>query len=176
MGGIGIFQKNSNKFNFINSGFNLRPLDLTAAIGLNQLKRLNKMKQIREYNKNKITNHIKKLPNWSNQFQFFSARKYLEPSWFGLPLLMNKKFIKKKSIFLKYLNKNNIETRPILSGNFLKQPCVSLYNLNNPEKNFRNANEIDERGFFIGLPTEKYTTQKVEYLANKLLQIEKFSN
>ena len=171
-----ISKKNSNKFNFINSGFNLRPLDLTAAIGLNQLKRLNKMKQIREYNKNKITNHIKKLQNWNNQFQFFSARKYLEPSWFGLPLLMNKKYIKKKSIFLKYLNKNNIETRPILSGNFLKQPCVSLYNLNNPEKNFRNANEIDERGFFIGLPTEKYTTQKVEYLANKLLQIEKFSN
>ena len=37
-----ISTKNSKKFNFVNSGFNLRPLDLTAAIGLSQLKRLNK--------------------------------------------------------------------------------------------------------------------------------------
>ena len=39
---------------FINSGFNLRPTDIAAAIGLNQFKRLNYMKDIRTYNKKKI--------------------------------------------------------------------------------------------------------------------------
>ena len=34
----------NQKFNFINSGFNLRPLDISAAIGMNQFKRLNYMK------------------------------------------------------------------------------------------------------------------------------------
>ena len=45
----GLFKKNNRNFNFVNSGFNLRPLDLTAAIGLSQFKRLNKMnmKQLR---------------------------------------------------------------------------------------------------------------------------------
>tara|TARA_X000000950_G_C13917964_1_gene661907 strand:+ start:29 stop:1285 length:1257 start_codon:yes stop_codon:yes gene_type:complete len=170
-----ISKKHSNNFNFINSGFNLRPLDLTASIGINQLNRLNKMKKIREYNKNKIINSIKKLPNWNNQFEFFSARKGLDPSWFGFPILINKKYLNKKELFLKYLNKCKIETRPILSGNFLKQPCVSLYKLNDTKKKFKISNEIDDMGFFIGLPTTKYTNKKVNHLINKLIQIENFS-
>ena len=40
----GLNKKNTRNFNFVNSGFNLRPLDLTAAIGFNQFKRLNYMK------------------------------------------------------------------------------------------------------------------------------------
>ena len=169
-----ISPKNSKKFNFVNSGFNLRPLDLTAAIGLSQLKRLNKMKKIRQYNKNKIINSIKQLPNWNNQFEFFNARENLDPSWFGFPILLNKKKVKKKKLFIKYLNDCKIETRPILSGNFLKQPCVSLYELNKTNKKFKVADEIDERGFFIGIPTEKYSNAKVNYLINKLLHIDKF--
>ena len=43
-----------NSFNFINSGFNLRPLDLTAAIGLSQLKRLNNMINSRKKNRDQI--------------------------------------------------------------------------------------------------------------------------
>ena len=43
----GLTKNNKKNFNFINSGFNLRPLDLTATIGLSQLKRLNKMIKVR---------------------------------------------------------------------------------------------------------------------------------
>jgi len=39
-----IVKNSTNKFNFINQGFNLRPMDITAAIGISQLSRLNKMK------------------------------------------------------------------------------------------------------------------------------------
>lgn len=166
--------KNSKKFNFVNSGFNLRPLDLTAAIGLNQLKRLNRMKKIRQYNKNKIINTIKNSPNWKNQFEFFAARENLDPSWFGFPMLLNEKNKNKKKLFIKYLNDCKIETRPILSGNFLNQPCVSLYELNKKNKKFEVADEIDQRGFFIGIPTEKYSNSKVNYLIKKLLQIDNF--
>ena len=52
----GLFKKNNRNFNFVNSGFNLRPLDLTVAIGLSQFKRLNKMNKIRSDNRNKIIN------------------------------------------------------------------------------------------------------------------------
>ena len=47
-----------------------------------------------------------------------------------------------------------METRPIISGNFLKQPAIRKYKLNNKNK-MVNADYINSKGFFIGLPTEK---------------------
>ena len=105
----------NKKFNFVNSGFNLRPLEISAAIGLNQFKRLPQMVSIRAYNRNKIIKTLKSSQNWKEQFTFFSCKKDLKPSWFGFPLLINPQLTKKKIKFLKFLNKNNIETRPIIS-------------------------------------------------------------
>ena len=51
--GIGKNKKNLPTFNFINSGFNVRPTDIVAAIGLSQFKRLNQFKKIRSDNKKK---------------------------------------------------------------------------------------------------------------------------
>ena len=60
-------KKNNKKFNFINSGFNIRPLDLTAAIGLSQLKRLKKSILIKNINRKKIIKFVKNSPKWKNQ-------------------------------------------------------------------------------------------------------------
>ena len=96
----GLNNKNNKSFNFVNSGFNLRPLDLTAAIGLSQLKKLEKFKNQRISNRNRIITSLKKSKKWKNQFSFIEPIKNLKPSWFGLPILINKKFIKiKKKIF-----------------------------------------------------------------------------
>ena len=57
--GINNFIKGSDDFNFINSGFNLRPMDLTAAIGLSQIKRLKNMIRSRSKNRKKIIEKIK---------------------------------------------------------------------------------------------------------------------
>ena len=167
----GLFNKNNRNFNFINSGFNLRPLDLTAAIGLSQFKRLNIMNEIRAKNRNKIINSLLKSPSWSNQFSFLRPTKNLKPSWFGLPILINKKYIKRKKAFLKFLNKKGIETRPIISGNFLNQPSIKLYKLDQKNKKFYNAQEIENRGFFIGLHTNKIDEKKLKFLSNNLLKI-----
>jgi len=167
----GLHKKNNKNFNFVNSGFNLRPLDLTAAIGFNQFKRLNKMKMIRQKNRDKIIKSIISSPAWSEQFTFLHPIKNLKPSWFGLPILINKKYIKNKNRFLKYLNKNGIETRPIISGNFLNQPCIKLYNITQNKKFFKNAQEIEDRGFFIGLHTKEIEEKNLKFLTDKLLNI-----
>ena len=99
-----INKKNRNKFNFINQGFNLRPLEVSAAIALSQLKRLDSMMKIRSYNRNEIIKSLKNLNEWNNQFDFFEPADNLKPSWFGLPLLINPKFKKTKVKFLKFLN------------------------------------------------------------------------
>ena len=163
---------NKNNFNFINSGFNLRPTEVSAAIGYNQFKKLNSFKRIRLENRKKIIFKLKKSKKWKNQFTFIEPIKGLEPSWFGLPILINKKYLNKKRKFLSFLNKNLIETRPIISGNFLNQPSIKLYKLNSKKEFFKGAQEIDKRGFFIGIHVNRITEKQLKLLENKLLKID----
>ena len=161
--------KKKNTFNFVNQGFNLRPLDISASIAMSQLKRLKKMIKTRKYNRDMIIKYLKKSPKWDDQFSFFESSKYLKPSWFSVPLLINKKYLKYKKNFLKRLEKNKIETRPIISGNFINQPAIKLHKFRFKKKNFRNSQEIEDRGFFIGLPTKKIKLQDIKRLTNYLL-------
>ena len=165
-------KNNKNNFNFINSGFNLRPLEISAAIGFNQFKRLNQFKKTRFDNRVKIINRLKKSKYWKDQFSFIDPIKKLDPSWFGLPILINENLKSKKKKFLAYLNKNGIETRPIISGNFLNQPSIKLYKLNTKKELFKNAQNIEDRGFFIGIHVEPISNTKLDLLENKLLKID----
>ncbi len=165
----GINKKNDKNFNFVNSGFNLRPLDLTAAIGYSQFKRLNLMKKNRAKNRDKIINSLKKSDLWDNQFLFLDPIENLEPSWFGLPIILNRKYKSRKEKYLKKLNKNGVETRPIISGNFLNQKSVKLYKLNQNKYKFKNAQDVEDRGFFIGLQTEIISPKKLKFLTKTLL-------
>ena len=164
-------KNNKSNFNFINSGFNVRPNEISAAIGYNQFNRLNKLKNVRYINRDKIIYSLKSSNKWKNQFTFIEADKKLQPSWFGLPILINEKFISKKSRFLNYLNKCGIETRPIISGNFINQKSVKLYNLNPDNLKFKGAQEIEDRGFFIGIHTNLISDEKLLFISKKLLKI-----
>ena len=167
----GLKKKQNTEFNFINSGFNLRPLDLTAAIGLSQLKRLKQSIKTRTYNRNKIINSILNSEKWNNQLSFLEPQEKLKPSWFGIPILLNKRLIKFKRQYLNQLNNNGIETRPIISGNFLNQPSIDLYKLNNKKEKFAIAQDIENRGFFIGLHTKRIEEKEIIKLTNNLLSI-----
>ena len=164
--------KNRSKFNFVNQGYNLRPLDLTAVIALNQFKRLNLFKKIRSINRNAIIEKIKKSEKWNNQFTFFEPIKGLDPSWFGFPILINEKLANKKKSFLQYLKKNKIESRPIISGNFTKQECIKNYKFKISKK-LTQSDKIEKLGFFIGLPTKKINQSKLNKLCDHLLNINK---
>ena len=164
--------KNLNeKFLFINSGYNLRPLDITAAIADNQYKRLNLFIKERNTNRELIIKKIISDKKWKNQFTFLKASKYIKPSWFGLPILINNRFKKKKNKFLKFLDKMGIENRPIVSGNFLNQPASKLYKLISKEK-FVSSQFVEDNGFFIGLHTKKISNELANYIAVNLLKIE----
>ncbi len=167
----GLSKKKNTQFNFINSGFNLRPLDLTASIGLSQLKRLKISIKIRSKNRSKIIKAVLNSKKWKNQFTFLEPEKKLKPSWFGIPILLNKKLVKKKGAYLKKLSKNGIDTRPIISGNFLNQPSIRLYNLNPKKEKYPVAQDIENRGFFIGLHTKNITSKEILKLTNNLLSI-----
>ena len=166
------YNKIDNKFLFINSGFNLRPLEPSAAIAMSQLKKLDKFVKHRNLNREKIINTIKNNSRWDNQFYFFEPLDKTYTSWFGLGILINKRYQKKRTDFLKYLENKGIENRPIISGDFTQQPASKLYKLVGREK-FKNANIIQNCGFFIGLQTQLMNENKINKLVNYLLDVSK---
>ena len=87
--------------------------------------------------------------------------------------MINDKFLHKKFLFLDYLNKNGIETRPIISGNFLNQPSIKLYNLTPKKTVFKGAQEVENRGFFIGIHVKKITKKELNLLERLFLNIDK---
>lgn len=160
------------KFLFVNSGYNLRPTDIQAAIAHNQFKRLKTFMKNRDENRNKIISKLKENKKWNNQFKFVPTKVKVSPSWFGLPLIINEKYLNKKKFFTKYLSSVGIENRPILSGNFLNQPSAKLYKLNNKSYNFPNSEKIQDQGFFIGLHTKKISSSELNFLTSHLLKID----
>ena len=164
---------NDTSFNFINSGFNLRPLDVSAAIGLSQFRRLNSMVQNRLINRKKIINKLIHSPLWNQQFSFLEITKNTKSSPFGLPILINKKYLSKKEKFFNFLKKKDIETRIIMGGNFVNQQSVKIYNLNSKNDNFPKAQEIEDTGFYIGIHPKSISNEILKHLEENLLKIDK---
>ena len=160
------------RFIFVNSGFNLRPTDITAAIGFSQFKRLKTFIKIRNTNCKKIINGLKKSKTWNNQFSFFKINPNVKPSFFGFPILLNKKYLGKRKRYLSLLDKLGVETRAIISGNFLNQPAIKLHKLGNKKDKFTQAQEIEDLGFFIGLHTKILNNKSLNKLVNILFKID----
>jgi CDP-6-deoxy-D-xylo-4-hexulose-3-dehydrase len=166
------YPKIDPKFIFVNSGFNLRPTDVAASIGNNQLKRLNKFIKIRNTNSSEIKNALTKSKKWKHQFSFQKINSNVKASLFGFPIFIHKRFLKRKRKFIKFLDKKGIETRPIISGNFLNQPSIKLYQLNKENKKFPEAQKVENLGFFIGLHTKNIKKEILSKLVNILLKID----
>lgn len=160
------------RFIFINSGYNVRPTDIQAALAYSQFKRKDLFKNNRDFNRNKIINEVYKSKKYSQQISFYKKDKFINPSWFGLPILINPKYKKIKFKYLNFLHKKGIETRPIISGNFINQPAIELYDLNKKKEKFPHAQLIEDLGFFIGLHTKRIEPSLAKYIALNLLRID----
>ena len=156
----------NKKFLFINSGFNLRPTDIQAAIGLSQFKSLNGFIKNKNYNRKKIIRSLISDKRWKNQVEFVENDKSITPSWFGLTMLINPKFKNNKKKIINKLDKLGIENRPIIGGNFLKQPALKKYNLKQKSNNFPNANYVHEFGLFVGLKNNPLSSLETKRFIN----------
>ena len=163
---ISIKNKKINKdWIFVNSGFNLRPTDINAAIGIEQLKRLNKILSIRKYNYNSIKEKLMNDKRYKNQFNIPLDDSKKDIAWFGIPITLtnnNKKF---KNLFMTKLKRRGIITRPIISGNFANQPSIKLYKIKVNYK-LKNADIIDQSSFFLGLHNIKINNTKLNKFCN----------
>ena len=160
------FNKINKNFFFINSGFNFRPTDIQAAIGLSQFKSLNNFIKVRDINRNKIIKKLTTDKRWDCQVRFIEKNNNVKPSWFGLSMLINEQFKHNKKLILDRLDKLGIENRPIISGNLLKQPALRKYNISQKSENFPNANYVHEYGLHLGLKNKIMSRSETEKFAN----------
>ena len=160
------------RYIFINSGFNLRPTDIQAAIAHNQFNRLDHLKKFRNLNRNLLIKKITESKKWNNQFKFIAVPKNIDPSWMGLPILISERFKERKKRFINYLDKIGIETRPIISGNFANQPAAKLYELCKKNEKFENSQKVQELGFLIGLHTKKISKSNLKLIHDAFFMID----
>lgn len=134
------------RFLFVNVGYNLRSTDMNAAIGLVQLKKLKKYNESRHQIGliwNKAFLHLKK----KGLFFPMEVTKNTKASWFGFPVICKDQGTRDK--LREHLEKNGIETRPIICGNMTKQPGIKniLYRVSGK---LNGADEIMNKGIFWG--------------------------
>jgi len=150
---------------FINSGFNLRTTDINAAIGLEQLKRIKKILSIRKYNFLKIKKSLLINKKYNNQFTILDDQNHANTAWFGIPIILNSNNKKYKQNIMSKLHGKGIMTRPIISGNFAKQPSIKLYKIK-INNQLPNSDLVDKKGFFLGLHNIKISDAKLKFLTD----------
>ena len=152
----------TESFRFILPGYNLRPLEFSGAIGLEQIKKLPQFVSQRKKNHEVF----KRLFN--NDERFIIQKEIGSSSWFGFSLIMTNKDLDRPDVF-KVLEKNKIDYRPIVSGNFCKSESLKYYDYEIHGK-MNNAEYLDSNGFFVGNHHFDLTEQ-IKYLHKVLNEI-----
>lgn len=130
-------------FNFIMPGFNVRPLEIEAATGIEQLKKLDGFIAQRRENAKLFKDRIEA------ETPFLTQKEIGEASWFGFAIILPKELEGKRDSYTDALRENDIEVRPIVAGNFTRQKALKFldYSISG---DLKNADYIHDNGFFVG--------------------------
>lgn len=130
-------------FRFVLPGYNLRPLEMSGAIGQEQIKKLSGMIKARRENALHFANLFEKHP-WLRMQQEIG-----QSSWFGFSLTLTEDAPIGRSALMEKLAKNQIDVRPIVAGNFAKNEVMKWFDYT-VHSELSNADYIDKNGFFVG--------------------------
>lgn len=151
-----------HRYVFDEIGYNLKPLDIQGAMGLEQLKKLPAMDLARRENFDKLKKIFLKYEDY---FHLPYATQDSDPCWFGFLLTLKKNSPFSKQEFVDYLESNKIQTRSYFTGNALAHPAYEELALeyDNILEAFPIATYITGNTFFLGTFIG-ITDEKIEYL------------
>ncbi len=149
-----------NNYTFYDLGFNLRPTEITGFLGNNQIKFLKEMVNIRENNFNFFSDQVVLNQNIIN----LKVNQLEKISNFAYPLIFKSKLMYKR--YREKFLKNNVEIRPIVSGNITEQPFFKKYS--SLSLKLKNASYIHENGFYF--PNNPELTNEEKYYIKRLLE------
>lgn len=134
------------RFLFVNAGYNLRATELQGGFGFVQLDKLEKFVDIRRDNAQYWKQELGALGDF---FEFQQETPGGAHSWFGFPMAIKPTAPFSVNELTEYLNRQGIETRPIIAGNIAAQPGLNLYQ-HRVVGDLRNSDHIMKNGFTFG--------------------------
>ena len=136
-----------HKYIYSQIGYNLKVSDFQAAIGVAQLKKLPSFIKKRRENFKKLYDFFQKYEKY---FVLMNISEKEEPCWFGFPLVVKENAPFTRNQFTEYLEKNNIGTRNVFSGNLLRHPAYLDLRYRTVGK-IVNADIVMKNAFWLGV-------------------------
>ena len=154
-----------HKYVYDEIGYNLKPIEIQGAMGLEQLKKLPEIHSLRRRNYKLL------FDIYSRYEQFFHLPRPQEksnPSWFAFPLTIRNDAPFTRNDIVDYLEENLIQTRPYFAGNIMLQPAYS--HIMDPAKaksDFPVATHVMTNTFFHGT-SPVITPEQISYIGEKI--------
>ena len=139
-------------YRFILPGYNARPLELSGAIGIEQLKKLDGLIATRRKNAALFVKLMK------GDERFIIQREHGESSWFAFTVILNPKLPIDRARVMTALKSADIGYRIITGGNFLRHDVIKYFDYDTVGQ-IVNANIAHDRGFFVGNHPHDITPQ-----------------
>ncbi|MSU55002.1 MAG: aminotransferase class I/II-fold pyridoxal phosphate-dependent enzyme [Candidatus Taylorbacteria bacterium] len=147
------------KFTYTHMGFNLKPVEMMFAFGLEQLKRLPNVIKIRKHNFDSLKRFFKEYEKY---FILPEEHSNAKSSWLAFPLTIRDGAPFDRFTIVKYLESQNIQTRLFFAGNILRHPAYK----NLPRRvvgELKNADKIMKDTFAVGAH-QGLTPEMLDYM------------
>lgn len=147
-------------FRFVLPGYNMRPVEMSGVIGVEQLKKLPSFLDQRRKNAKLF------IELFSNNKDFYIQQNTDNSSWFGFSFIIKPDSLLERMDIVKKLEENNIDCRPIVTGDFTKNEVLKYFDYEIFGE-MKNAQYLDKRGFFVG-NHQVDLTEEIQHLYNVL--------
>lgn len=143
-----------HKYTYSHIGYNLKPLDIQAAIGVQQLGKLPQFIERRRHNWARLYQGIAPFEEF---LELPQATAGAEPSWFGFLLLVRPEAPFTRDDIVRYIEGHNVQTRMLFGGNLARQPAYLTADSHGDHPLFRSigplpgADRIMNDAFFLGV-------------------------
>jgi CDP-6-deoxy-D-xylo-4-hexulose-3-dehydrase len=151
-----------HRYVFDEIGYNLKPIELQAAIGLEQIKKLPVLDEARRENFRKL---LKVFKPYEKYFHLPERTENSDPNWFAFLLTIKEESPFNRNDFVSFLEKNKIQTRSYFSGNIMYHPGYMHLrdDYTDLRNTFKNAHLVTTNSFFLGTFIGM-TEQKISYI------------
>lgn len=130
-------------FRFVLPGYNLRPLELSGAIGLEQLRKLPSILRQRRRNARRFIQLL------GSDDRFLLQQENGQSSWFGFAMTVPPGSRLRRRTVLDTFRRHGIEVRPVVTGNFLRNDVIRLLD-HRVSGRTPGADLVHDQGFFLG--------------------------
>lgn len=150
-----------HKYVYEEIGYNLKPIELQASIGLVQMEKLEEIGRKRRENYNTLFKAFSKYPQF---FHLHQAQPKSDPDWFAFPVTLRDDAPFKRSDICKFFESRMIQTRPYFAGNIMLQPAYDgMMNTQEVIDNFPVARKVTTDTFFLGT-SPVIQKEQIEYI------------